>query len=516
MATSSAGNALLPSRRVTHLLVLAASASLLGIALTDGSATAATYTVTTTADGGPGSLRDAIDQANANPGADTISIPAGTYTIGLAGAGEESNATGDFDITDDLTIQGAGAGATIIDTDGLDRAFDVQDGTTILQDLTIANGVALGGSGGNVLARPGANLTVQDSIVRNGTALNGGGLAADSGALTVLRSEIINNTGIAIQGNGSTGDALSLTGGAVSTLTITDSLIFGNFSVGGNVGAVYTNGNATITNTTITGNSAYARTLAFEASGPNSIAVLLVHVTLAGNASTGNSSPGGLYANASAPATLSVTLEGSLLMDNDVQGSGSNCGTAGTGIASITSNGRNLTDDLTCTGLVTPTDLSNNQGTSLGALADNGGPTRTLALLAGSSAIDTAGNCGAATAADQRGVTRPQGPACDIGAFEVAVVVPPSTDSSTTSTTTTTTAPTTTSTTPATVAPTTPTTSVGAGGVGATTLPLPPTTLAHGTLPATGNRGGNGLWLATLACSLGALLVLATRRRLTT
>jgi hypothetical protein len=59
-------------------------------------------------------------------------------------------------------------------------------------------------------------------------------------------------------------------------------------------------------------------------------------------------------------------------------------------------------------------------------LANNGGPTQTLALFTGSPALDkippTGANC---PATDQRGVTRPQGSACDIGAFELAVTVPP-------------------------------------------------------------------------------------------
>jgi hypothetical protein len=56
----------------------------------------------------------------------------------------------------------------------------------------------------------------------------------------------------------------------------------------------------------------------------------------------------------------------------------------------------------------------------IGALGDNGGPTPTHALLSGSPAIDTAAG-GACPATDQRGVTRPQGPRCDVGAFEVQV-----------------------------------------------------------------------------------------------
>src|SRR5438105_616173 len=80
-----------------------------------------TINVTTTADGVPGSLRAAIIQANSSHGHDTIIVPAGTYTLTLAGANEDYAATGDLDIRGDMTISGAGADTTIIDGGGLDR-----------------------------------------------------------------------------------------------------------------------------------------------------------------------------------------------------------------------------------------------------------------------------------------------------------------------------------------------------------------------------------------------------------
>src|SRR6516165_10315062 len=49
----------------------------------------------------------AITAANANPGADTVVLSAGTYTLAIPGTGEDANATGDLDLTDDLTLQGA-------------------------------------------------------------------------------------------------------------------------------------------------------------------------------------------------------------------------------------------------------------------------------------------------------------------------------------------------------------------------------------------------------------------------
>lgn len=79
----------------------------------------ATFLVTTTTDSNDGactvalcSLRDAVIAANANAGADTITLPAGTYTLTLVGANEDAAATGDLDITGTVTINGAGAATT--------------------------------------------------------------------------------------------------------------------------------------------------------------------------------------------------------------------------------------------------------------------------------------------------------------------------------------------------------------------------------------------------------------------
>ena len=91
------------------------------------------------------SLRKAITAANAHPGPDTIILPAGVFRIAHNEAGEDANASGDFDITDSLTIQGAGAGLTFVDGQQIDRVFDIR-GTApssikvVLQGLTVRNG----------------------------------------------------------------------------------------------------------------------------------------------------------------------------------------------------------------------------------------------------------------------------------------------------------------------------------------------------------------------------------------
>src|SRR6266567_1486409 len=86
-------------------------------------------------------LRAATQASNANSGTDTISLPAGVYTLTIAGRNEDAAATGDLDITDAVTIAGAGAGSVIIDGNGIDRVFDVfANGTTTISGVTIRNG----------------------------------------------------------------------------------------------------------------------------------------------------------------------------------------------------------------------------------------------------------------------------------------------------------------------------------------------------------------------------------------
>ena len=104
-------------------------------------ARAATIGVTTTNDAAVGdgqcSLREAIIAANtdlavdactAGNGADVITLATGTYVLTITGTGEDAATTGDLDITDVLTITGAGPTQTIIDANDIDRIFDIRPG----------------------------------------------------------------------------------------------------------------------------------------------------------------------------------------------------------------------------------------------------------------------------------------------------------------------------------------------------------------------------------------------------
>jgi CSLREA domain-containing protein len=131
-------------------------------------AQAATIIVNTTVDSlappaGACSLRAAIVAANTNTAVggcpagsatvtDTIVLPCGTYTLGIAGADEDANASGDLDIAGDLILTGAGARTTIIDGGGIDRVFEIRTGTVTISDVTIRGGALI--SAAASLSRP--------------------------------------------------------------------------------------------------------------------------------------------------------------------------------------------------------------------------------------------------------------------------------------------------------------------------------------------------------------------------
>jgi len=192
-------------------------------------------------------LRAAIQEANNCPGPDTINLLAKTYTLTITGTGEDAAVTGDLDITDDLTITGAGAATTIIDGGGIDRVFHVVNAVPVTFDkVTIQNGFPGATSGGGVLAK--GDLTITNSTIDNNSGSSccsgGGGGLYVSGALTITNSTISNNFGYY--------------GGGVyvfGPLTITNSIISGNTSQE-HGGGVYAQGKPnTITGSTFRGNT---------------------------------------------------------------------------------------------------------------------------------------------------------------------------------------------------------------------------------------------------------------------
>jgi CSLREA domain-containing protein len=402
------------------LLAAALIASLALVALLVPTARAASIGVTTTADDtavdGNCTLREAIIAANsdtavdacqAGSGADTISLPAGTYTLSIAGTNEEGALTGDLDILGDLTIAGAGALSTTIDGGGIDRVFEIYVGTLTIKNLTITSGNSTFQAGSGILVyAPGTALTLTNSRVLNNTG--GAGIQAnDSTTLTISGSLINNNTG---------GGGIDAGSG---TTTILNSVIARNTSDGAG-GGISSNGTLTIVNSTIGENSAASAGGGLRNAGKAE----LYNVTIARNTADTTTSNGSL--GGGIESTLgSLTIQNSIISGNDdlTTNSRRSPDCAGT----LNSAGYNLIQNTKgCTISGDTTGNLTGQAARLGALGNNGGATLTYALLAGSPALDAGspGGCldqnGATLATDQRGSSRTG--RCDMGAYEAGAL----------------------------------------------------------------------------------------------
>ncbi len=329
------------------------------------------------ADGsGQCTLRAAVQEANALPDADAITLPAGLYRLTIAeyGFGAEPSANGDLDVTDDLTIAGDGAWTTEIDQ----RAEQARILETAEDSVVAISGLTI--RGGNTIGYPGA------PDASGGGILNAGTLTLD---------------GVAVTGNSAGRSARG--GGIYSTgpLTVMNSTVSGNYAVFDGTGIDA--GSVTVINSTISGN--YTE---FGGAGVWAGAATLRNATVAENEDLN------LFVGA---ATLTV-VNTIIAAAPDEQ----NCYLSGYGAGPVVSLGHNIDSDGSC-GLSGPGDLSG-VDPMLGELADNGGPTLTHALLPGSPAID-AGDDARCPAADQRGAPRPGGANCDIGAYEAGSEAPP-------------------------------------------------------------------------------------------
>jgi predicted outer membrane repeat protein len=212
--------------------------------------TPVTIYVTTNADtvnfgDGRTSLREAIIGANATDEADVIKLGFGIYRIQLEGAGENGNATGDFDITKPLTIVGLGPNLTYIDAGRLDRAFDVIGDVDVnFSRLRIRNS---GGSlnGGAIHSLTG-DLTLNGCRFFDNTAWNGGAINTGSANVAMFNCWVMGNQ--ATNGNG--GGINSGTG----SVTLTGSIVTNN-SATGHGGGIRTN-TATLSKSSVSLNSA--------------------------------------------------------------------------------------------------------------------------------------------------------------------------------------------------------------------------------------------------------------------
>ena len=211
------------------------------------------------------SLRSAIMAANAHGGSNKIILPAGTFTLTLAPTGVDDGAAGELDIKGNVTIQGRGAGSTIIDGNNLDRVIQVQSGSVSITGVTIQHGLVEGDGGG--ILNSGGRLTLSSVVVKNNEAIGapgsgpagnggageGGGIFNAAGSLSLVKTTIASNQAIGgagtagvagaagtgngqagqSGGSGGTGEGGGIFNAAGATLTINGTTLSGDQATGG-------------------------------------------------------------------------------------------------------------------------------------------------------------------------------------------------------------------------------------------------------------------------------------------
>lgn len=189
-------------------------------------------------------------QCQAGSGHDEIvfNLP-GTITFALAGIGEEGGATGDLDITGDLTIIGHPDGTTI-DADQLDRIFDVSGAgvEVTLTDLHLFNGRGLGAAGAIQLQEATLNLT---NVTINGCVAAEG----DGGAIYVYNGATLNMTNCLVTGNAAAHHAGAIYVESGTTANLASCTIVSNGSGFANLtGGIRSLGVTNLRNTIVAGN----------------------------------------------------------------------------------------------------------------------------------------------------------------------------------------------------------------------------------------------------------------------
>jgi CSLREA domain-containing protein len=361
-------------------------------------------------------LVEAITAANARAGADTITfgvsgdinlvstLPVITDLAGLTmdGTGQTvtingGHAVGILNVTAPLTLHEL----TIADGQATYGSGVINSSTLNISNCIFSGNVATGvGAGGAGVYNGGGTVTIENSTFSgNSTPGMGAGVLNMSGTLNINNSTFSTNST-----EGGPGGGVFLMAG---TLNITNSTFSNNYS-SGEGGGVYVNGGyATLANSTFVDNTS-------EISGGglfNYGATTVINSTFYGN---------------SAPIAGSISSLGEVGLYNTILANSrgdTNCGSAKGG---ITDHGFNIVDDGSCNlggGSFSGTDPM------LDPLADNGGPTLTMALQPGSPAIDKGDDTVCRDAPinrlDQRGVSRRYGPHCDIGAYESTLQLGP-------------------------------------------------------------------------------------------
>jgi conflict system STAND superfamily ATPase/helix-turn-helix protein/TIR domain-containing protein len=346
--------------------------------------------VTTLQDSGTGSLRWAIENA---PAGSTI-----TFDANLQGTIFLSDY---LLITKRLSVRGPGAGHLTMNGNPNDEfGFQVlRTGSVTIADLAFKS---------SYLSSGGTLTLINSTISGNVAAGNGGGADNEGGTLTLINSTVSGN-----RANGSGGGIFNSPGGR---LTLINSTVSGNLADTG--GGISNDGTLSLINSTISDNMAERPGGGILNSGTNP-RTEMIFCTIYSN--TSGESGGGIW-NGLTNIASQLVMRNSLVAGNKAPHGPDILG-------KLTSQGYNLIQNTQDTTFAPnqshSTDLLQVALLALGIdplLKDNNGTTQTHALLPGSAAIDRipAADCRIKDiSTDQRGVRRPQGPACDIGAYEL-------------------------------------------------------------------------------------------------
>lgn len=333
-------------------------------------------------------LIKAIVQANQLPDIDTFNLAPGcSYELKEVYIVKDGN-NGLPIIESPIVINGHGA--TIARSGSSNqptfRLFQVvASGNLTLNDITLQNGYAsndgssyLSGSGGAILNF--GLTTINNSLITKNSAYTAGAIYNSKGSMEIVRSTVSFNQAESLRDG--------ILNAAEGTMVISHSTVSENGITNGTT-AIWNVGEMEIANSTVSSNGGIGIDNDQDAVGPGLLS--LDFVTIANNGGGINSSSG------------TVTLNNTLI--------GPHPSPSCSNSSNINSQNANIDTDGTCNAITVPPN-----GIQLGPLLDNGGPTKTHALGASSMAIDAAlGDC---PVNDQRGVHRPQGVACDIGAYE--------------------------------------------------------------------------------------------------
>ncbi len=343
--------------------------------------------------GGNCTLRAAVLESNASPGADTINLPEGLYFLSMTGT-DDLGFVGDLDITEAVTIQGEGMGSSIIDGMGVDRIFHLLSSTASLAllDMSITNGFEI--FGGAIVAQN--DLSIR-RVEFDQNSANAGGAIYSTAGLTLIEESVF--TANSTQDLGVTNQNGSAIFCIACSLLKIDSSTF-SLNEMSSVIEVH-NMSLEILNSTISNNLARA--------------VLTQNANAIIRQSTIIDNTLGNLSHFSFDNSKFMMI-GASILQNAVH---SNC------ISSMLplSLGYNLSDDATCSFSMTG-DLENADA-DLGPLQNNGGQTSThlpnpLSIAIGQiPSMSCLDNDGAPLLRDQRESARPDGLNCDLGSVEI-------------------------------------------------------------------------------------------------